>query len=133
MELKSFETIGRRIKQARKAKSLDQATLAKKIGVLPSRISLLERDRANLVASEASYFCKVLTVDLNWLIDGTICSEYELFLTLNLNYADFLNQPESSREKWIEKHTQRFALQGIEFSSEIKKFMSKKQEAVVAV
>lgn len=132
MELKSFETIGRRIKQARKAKGQDQASLAKLIGVLPSRISLLERDRAHLVASEASFFCKVLEVDLNWLIDGTILSEYELFLTLNLDYSEYKSIPEHAKEKWLEKHTQRFALQGINVAQQIQSIIKKGTETAVS-
>ena len=132
MELKSFETIGRRIKQARKAKGLDQASLAKLIGVLPSRISLLERDRAHLVASEASFFCKILEVDLNWLIDGTLRSEYELFLTLNLDYSEYKSIPEHAKEKWLEKHTQRFALQGINVAQQIQTIVKKNTETAVS-
>ena len=132
MELKSFETIGRRIKQARKAKGQDQASLAKLIGVLPSRISLLERDRAHLVASEASFFCKILEVDLNWLIDGTIRSEYELFLTLNLDFSEYKSIPEHAKEKWLEKHTQRFALQGINVAQQIQTIVKKGTETAVS-
>jgi transcriptional regulator with XRE-family HTH domain len=132
MDLKSFETIGRRIKQARKAKGQDQASLAKLIGVLPSRISLLERDRAHLVASEASFFCKILDVDLNWLIDGSIRSEYELFLTLNLDYSEYRNVPEHAKEKWLEKHTQRFALQGINVAQQIQTIIKKSPETAVS-
>ena len=132
MDLKSFETIGRRIKQARKAKGQDQASLAKLIGVLPSRISLLERDRAHLVASEASFFCKILDVDLNWLIDGSIRSEYELFLTLNLDYSEYRSVPEHAKEKWLEKHTQRFALQGINVAQQIQTIIKKSPETAVS-
>ncbi|PCJ62581.1 MAG: hypothetical protein COA79_03450 [Planctomycetota bacterium] len=133
MELKSFETIGRRIKQARKAKNLDQASLAKLIGVLPSRISLLERDRAHLVASEASFFCKVLEVDLNWLINGEIRSENELFLTLNLDHKEYNEIPDHAKEKWLEKHTQRFALQGIDVAAQIQEFLSRGSQATASV
>ena len=132
MDLKSFETIGRRIKQARKAKGQDQASLAKLIGVLPSRISLLERDRAHLVASEASFFCKILDVDLNWLIDGSIRSEYELFLTLNLDSSEYRSVPEHAKEKWLEKHTQRFALQGINVAQQIQTIIKKSPETAVS-
>jgi len=64
------DTIGDRIKRARKVAKLTQWALSQKAGLEPIAISRIERGKRKLSADEAPAMARALGVSLGWLQEG---------------------------------------------------------------
>ena len=70
-EVIPIDTLGKRLKYARKSKDFTQDSLANAIGVSRGVIFNLEKDKTEPQAIVVNAICQVLNVNKDWLADGT--------------------------------------------------------------
>jgi len=70
-EVKSLDTLGSRLKYARKSKGFTQDSLANSIGVSRGVIFNLEKDKTEPQAIVVNAICQTLNVNKDWLRSGS--------------------------------------------------------------
>ena len=71
IEVISMDTLGKRLKHARKSKGYTQQSLAKAIGVSRGVIFNLEKDKTEPQTIVINAICQELNEDKEWLVNGT--------------------------------------------------------------
>ena len=91
-----MNTLGEKIKAARKAQKITQAALADRLGVHRSTVANYEIERRKPSLNEIKEIARILHVDVNYLLEGQeVNAEDELktrandvFFDLNISEAD---------------------------------------------
>jgi len=95
-----FRIIGKRIKSRRKELSMTQETLAAKLSVTPSYISLVERGKTKSSLERLDEFADLVQTDLEYLITGVSTNSSHYF---DQEFQDILKSLPANKRELLHK------------------------------